>query len=148
MRSLLILMVVVGVFVAGCSGGSTPEQTAAELFQLLKYADQKGWDMVQEDLYAMLSEASQERVAARCAEVAEGLGRDLPPHHCLVFGGFTAGRELVEIEAVNVREARARLVVRTTGGESVMDFVKEGGDWRLDLNSSLELSKAGYNVGG
>ncbi len=146
-RLAVVLLMLVSVS-AGCSSGPTPEQRAKDLFQLLKYADQKGWDMVQEDLYAMLSEASQERVATRCAEVAEGLGRDLPAHHCLVFGGFVAGRDLVEIEAVNVREAKARLLVRTTGGESVMDFVKEDGDWRLDLESSLELSKVGYNVGG
>lgn len=134
--------------VTGCSGGPTPEQRAKDLFQLLKYAEQKGWDMVQEDLYSMLSTASQERVSVRCAAVAEGLGWELPPHHCLIFGGFVAGRDLVGVEAVNVRESRARIVVRTTGGESIMDFVKEDGDWRLDLESSLELANAGYNVGG
>ena len=146
-RLSVILLLLVSLS-AGCSSGPSPEQRAKDLFQLMKYADQKGWDVVQEDLFGMLSSASQERVAARCAEVAEGLGRELPAHHCLIFGGFVAGRNLVEIEAVNVRETRARLLVRTTGGESVMDFVKEDGDWRLDLESSLELSKAGYNVGG
>ena len=148
MHRVAVILVLGMVFFGGCSGEPTPEQRAVELFQLLKYADQKGWDLVQADLYAMLSEASQERVAQRCAVVAEGLGKDLPAHHCLVFGGFVAGRDLVEIKVVNARDARARLMVRTTGGESVMDFVKEDGEWRLDLNSSLELGKAGYNVGG
>ena len=146
-RPAVILSLLVSMS-AGCSGGPTPEQRAKDLFQLLKVADQKGWDSVQEDLFSMLSEASQERVATRCADVAAGLGQDLPASHCLIFGGFVAGRDLVEVEAVNVRESRARLLVRTTGGESVMDFVKEDGDWRLDLDSSLELSKAGYNAGG
>jgi hypothetical protein len=148
MGRLFLVLLLLGFVGAGCSRGPTPEQRAKDLFQLLKYADQKGWDMVQEDLFAMLSTASQERVSARCAEVSEGLGRELPAHQCLIFGGFVAGRDLVEVEAVNVRETRARLVVRTTGGESVMDFVKEDGDWKLDLESSLELANAGYNVGG
>jgi len=146
-RLSVILLLLSSVF-AGCARGPTPEQRAGELFQLMKYADQKGWDMVQEELYAMLSTTSQERIAARCAAVAEGLGQELPASRCLVFGGFVAGRDLVGIEAVNVRETRARLLLRTTGGESVMDFVKEDGDWRLDLDSSLELAKVGYNVGG
>ncbi len=143
MGRLSVGLLLVLTLSVGCSSGSTPEQRAKELFQLMKVADQKGWDLVQEDLFAMLSTASQERVETRCAEVAAGLGRELPAHRCLIFGGFVAGRNLVEIEAVNVRETRARLLVRTTGGESVMDFVKEDGDWRLDLESSLELSKSG-----
>ncbi|MFH1529844.1 MAG: hypothetical protein ABIK09_03810 [Pseudomonadota bacterium] len=148
MGRLSVVMLLSLSVLAGCSRGPTPEQRVKDLFQLMKIADQKGWDVVQEEIYAMLSTASQERIAARCAEVAEGLGRDVPASHCLVFGGFVGGRDLVEVEAVNVRETRARLLLRTTGGESVMDFVKEDGDWRLDLDSSLELAKAGYNVGG
>lgn len=148
MGRCFITLLLVSALSPGCSSGPTPEQSAMELFQLLKYADQKGWDVVQEDLFKKLSVASQDLVAARCEVVAEGIGKELPPHHCLVFGGFVAGRDLVEIQAVNVRDTRARLKVRTTGGESVMDFVKEDGDWQLDLESSLELSKAGYNVGG
>ncbi len=148
MHRFAVVLVLSIVFVGGCSGEPTPDQRAMELFQLLKYADQKGWDLVQADLYGMLSEASQERIAVRCAAVAEGLGKDLPVHHCLVFGGFVAGRDLIEIKAINARDVRTRLLVRTTGGESVMDFVKEDGEWKLDLLSSLELGKAGYNVGG
>ena len=146
-RGFFTLLLVLSL-ASGCSSGPTPEQSALELFQLLKYADQKGWDVVQEDLFQKLSVSSQERIAARCEEVADGIGKELPPHHCLVFGGFVAGRDLVSIQSVNVRDTRARMLVRTTGGESVMDFVKEDGDWLLDLESSLELSKVGYNVGG
>jgi len=141
----VLFLVLASPVATGCGGGPGPEARARELFGLLRYADQEGWDQVQDALHTMLSDASRARLAERCGAISDALGREVPASRCLVFGGFAGGRTLQEVVREEDGEARVRLRLVTERGSSLVDFVREDGEWRLDLLASLELVRAGYH---
>ncbi len=136
--SLLLLLVLV---LPACGAQSKPEDEARKLVNILKYADQEGFDAVQEDVFEMLSASSRTLVEARCAPAAPALkAAGTYPAGCLVFRGFPFGRGVKAVERVEGSPTRVRLRLVMDGGPLVFDMVKEEGRWRLDLEGGFELA--------
>lgn len=149
LRKLLFCAIFLGFVFSGCSREPSPGDVVEQLFKYLKYADQEGWGEVRNEVFNLLSKDSRDMVTRRCEQLGDvrGSGQGLDPRECLVFTGFVGGRELTGVEDVAVRETRARLLVKTGGGSSVLDLVKEDGAWKLDLVSSIALAGAQANDG-
>lgn len=133
----------------GCGNAVSPEEEAKRLVNLLKYADQEGWDAAQGDLYAMFSRSSKEFLKTRCRpaiDAAAPLG-GLPVDSCILFAGFPAGRNLLRTERVQSSASRVRLKLVMERGEALLDLVNEEGRWRLDLEAGLSLSEQGEAAG-
>jgi hypothetical protein len=139
---LSLLLVLTALVLPACGAEPKPEEEARKLVNLLKYADQEGFDAVQEDLFGMLSQASQAMVERQCAPAMEALkaSKANPPASCLVFRGFPLGRTLKTVERVDGSAARVRLKLVMEGGPVLLDLVKEEGRWKLDLEGGFELA--------
>lgn len=142
LRACLLALALV-LMLSACGAEGRPEDEARKLVNLLKYADQEGFDAVQAELFALLDAGSRQSVEARCQAARSALEghQPGPPAACLVFQGFPLGRGLKAVERVEGSASRVRLRLVMDGGPALLDFVKEDGRWKLDLQGSLELAR-------
>ena len=145
MKRFLIAALMVACLVPGCRKNPGPETLAHTFYQLCEIAAQQGFDVVQMDIYGMLSEDSKKSLETRARNLNERFDPSPPiePYECLAFSSFLGLSGEFDSARLAEGEKRVRLEITSNSTASFMEFVKEEGDWKIDLPATLELNKSG-----
>ncbi len=143
MKRLLIPALMVLCLVTGCRKNPGPETLAHTFYQLCGIAAQQGFDLVQMDIYAMMSEESKELLESRAKTLNERFEPSPPiePYECLAFSSFHGLSGDFDSARLAEGEQRVRLEITSNSTARFMEFVKEEGDWKIDLSATLELNR-------
>lgn len=143
MKRLLIPALIVVCLVSGCRKNPGPETLAHTFYQLCEIAAQQGFDVVQLDIYAMLSEDSRKELETRAQTLNERFDPSPPiePYECLAFSSFQGLSGEFDSARLAEGEKRVRLEISSNSTARFMEFVKEDGGWKIDLAATLELNK-------
>lgn len=136
-----ILAMTAAMVVAGCAAEPPPEAVAQAFYELCEIARQDGHGAIQNELFGMLSAASQEELTACSERLSEALQLDPPMEaaDCLVFDSYSGKSR--DFAARRVADGAARVRLEITSGETnrILEMVHEDG-WRIDLAATLALN--------
>ncbi len=136
-----ILAMTVAMTLAGCSPEPPPEAVAQAFYELCEIARQDGHGAIQDELFGMLSKASQEELTACSERLSGALKLDPPmvPADCLVFDSYSGQRRDFDSRRVADGAQRVRLEIASGGTKRILEMVHEEG-WRIDLPATVALN--------
>lgn len=124
----LVLALLVGVLLAGCGGGDSPEDVLSGFYAALGDGDAGAYcDLLDE---ASAQAAAEDKGVDTCEEAAE-----------MTFSSTNAAALIAQSEAIEVGESTidgdtATVAVTTADGEDLdVPLVEEDGEWKVDLGN-------------
>jgi hypothetical protein len=137
----LILIVAAILTMAGCKGEPPPEAVAKSFYEICEVGRQSGPAAVQNELFELLSKASQENLTACAERLTKSLKLEPPMEaaDCLIFDSYSGVRREFESRRVADGAERVRLEVSSGGTDRILELVHEDG-WRIDLAATVALN--------
>jgi hypothetical protein len=139
----LMLIIAAMLTLAGCKGDPPPEAVARSFYEICEVGRQSGPAAVQNELFGLLSQASQDGLTACAERLTKSLKLEPPMEaaDCLIFDSYSGVRRDFESRRVADGEERVRLEVTSGGTPRILELVHEDG-WRIDLAATVALNEA------